>query len=94
MKIGFFIEWMVNSLDPSNKWNVVGEELLSLGWCKELMKLDTNIQADVYSYNKLPTEKKENFFKHYKTLKEEYKVIREENTILKEGLNTARGASE
>lgn len=57
MKIGFFIEWMVNSLDPSNKWNVVGEELLSLGWCKELMKLDHNIQADVYSYNKLPTEK-------------------------------------
>ena len=57
MKIGFFIEWMVNSLDPSNKWNVVGEELLSLGWCKELMKLNPDITADVYSYNKLPQEK-------------------------------------
>ncbi|WP_292749744.1 hypothetical protein [Methanobrevibacter sp.] len=45
------------------------------------------------NFNKLPTEKKENFFKHYKTLKEEYKVIREENTILKEGLNTVRGGA-
>ena len=57
MKIGFFLEWMVGSLDPSNKWNVVGEELLSLGWCKELEKLDSSISADVYSYNKLPKEK-------------------------------------
>lgn len=46
------------------------------------------------NFNKLPTEKKENFFKHYKTLKEEYKVLSEENTILKEGLNTARGVTE
>lgn len=57
MKIGFFLEWMVGSLEPSNKWNVVGEELLSLGWCKELEKLDSTISADVYSYNKLPKEK-------------------------------------
>ncbi len=57
MKIGFFIEWMVNSLDPSNKWNVVGEELLALGWCKELMKQHPDITADVYSYNKLPQGK-------------------------------------
>lgn len=42
------------------------------------------------NFNKLPTEKKENFFKHYITLKEDYKVIREENNILKEGLNTIR----
>lgn len=56
MKIGFFLEWMVGSLDKKNTWNVVGEELIAISWCKELMKLDPNIEADIYSYNKQPQE--------------------------------------
>lgn len=57
MKIGFYLEWMVGSLLPSNKWNVVGEELLAMGWIKELKKIDSSIEADLYSHNKKPTEK-------------------------------------
>ena len=45
-------------------------------------------------FDNLPTEKKEDFFKHYKNLKEEFKVISEENSILKEGLNTVRGVQQ
>ena len=56
MKIGFFLEWMVGSMDKNNKWNVVGEELIALSWCKELQKIDPNIEADIYSYNKQPQE--------------------------------------
>ena len=57
MKIGFFLEWMVGSLDKSNQWNVVGEELIALSWCKELKKIDPSVEADIYSYNKQPQEK-------------------------------------
>ena len=46
------------------------------------------------NFDKLPTEKKENFFKHYKKLKEDYKVICEENIILREGFENIRGVSE
>ena len=46
------------------------------------------------NFDKLPTEKKENFFKHYKKLKENYKVICEENTILREGYEKVRSVSE
>lgn len=48
---------MVGSTGKNNKWNVVGEELLALSWGKELMKIDSSIEADIYSYNKLPEEK-------------------------------------
>ena len=49
MKIGFYLEWMVGSLEESNKWNVVGEELIAMGWAKELKKIENQVY-DSWSY--------------------------------------------
>jgi spore maturation protein CgeB len=57
MRIGLFLEYKTGTVSNKKGENVLGEEVLALGLCKELEKLVEVESAEVYAPNYLPKEK-------------------------------------
>ena len=70
MKIGFFLDWKVGTLDTNEQNNVLGEEILAMGFCNALKEFDDVESAEVYAPNFLPEEQLD-YMKIYN--EEEYK---------------------
>lgn len=56
MKIGFFLNWKVGTLEESHKTSVLGEEILANGLCNALKDIDNVEYAKVFAPNYMPTE--------------------------------------
>ena len=56
MKIGFYLDWMVGTLDESHKTYVLGEEILATGFANAMKHIEGISSCDVYAPNKLPDE--------------------------------------
>lgn len=57
MKIGFFLKYMVGTLNPEHKDNVWGEEILAKGFSEAIKKIPGVESCGVYAPNKPPEEK-------------------------------------
>jgi spore maturation protein CgeB len=56
LKIGFYITWNMGSLERK-AGNVLGDELYALSLAKTLKQIDSQVEAEIYAPNRLPTQK-------------------------------------